>query len=123
MIIARKWQQAEGAAVFAASLVIYTQVDSPLAWWSALLIFFAPDLSFLAYLKDNRFGARVYNLCHLYGLGALIMALGYVIDASLVAAIGVLLLGHSGFDRMLGYGLKSEESFQSTHLGKIGKNT
>ncbi|MFN8388163.1 MAG: DUF4260 family protein [Anaerolineales bacterium] len=29
--------------------------------------------------------------------------------------------GHSSFDRVLGYGLKHEEAFQNTHLGRIGR--
>jgi hypothetical protein len=32
-----------------------------------------------------------------------------------------LLLDHSRFDRVFGYGLKHEDVFQNTHLGVIGK--
>ncbi|MBV6397568.1 MAG: hypothetical protein HFACDABA_03182 [Anaerolineales bacterium] len=31
------------------------------------------------------------------------------------------LFGHSSFDRVLGYGLKHEDAFQNTHLGRIGR--
>jgi hypothetical protein len=31
------------------------------------------------------------------------------------------LLGHSSFDRVLGYGLKYDDDFKHTHLGWIGK--
>lgn len=31
------------------------------------------------------------------------------------------LLGRSSFDRILGYGLKHEDAFQNTHLGRIGR--
>ena len=31
------------------------------------------------------------------------------------------LRGHSSFDRVLGYGLKHEDAFQNTHLGRIGR--
>lgn len=31
------------------------------------------------------------------------------------------LLGHSSFDRVLGYSLKHEDAFQNTHLGRIGR--
>lgn len=31
------------------------------------------------------------------------------------------LLGPSSFDRVFGYGLKHEDAFQNTHLGRIGK--
>jgi len=32
------------------------------------------------------------------------------------------LLGHSSFDRVFGYGLKHEDAFQNTHLGRIGRS-
>lgn len=32
-----------------------------------------------------------------------------------------LLFGHSSFDRVLGYGLKHEDAFQNTYLGRIGR--
>jgi hypothetical protein len=34
---------------------------------------------------------------------------------------GIVLFGHSAFDRILGYGLKYPDSFNNTHLGRIGK--
>jgi hypothetical protein len=34
---------------------------------------------------------------------------------------GTILLGHSSFDRVFGYGLKHEDAFQNTHLGMIGR--
>ena len=36
--------------------------------------------------------------------------------------VGILLFAHSCFDRVWGYGLKYTDSFQHTHLGKIGKD-
>ena len=38
------------------------------------------------------------------------------------AALHAILFGHSSFDRVLGYGLKHEDAFQNTHLGRIGRN-
>jgi hypothetical protein len=29
--------------------------------------------------------------------------------------------GHSSLDRVFGYGLKHEDAFQNTHLGRIGR--
>lgn len=37
-----------------------------------------------------------------------------------MSALGELWVAHAGFDRMLGYGLKSPEGFTVTHLGTIG---
>jgi len=38
-----------------------------------------------------------------------------------VAAIGAVLIAHSGMDRLAGYGLKFPTAFGDTHLGHIGK--
>ena len=32
---------------------------------------------------------------------------------------GIILFGHSSFDRILGYGLKYTDSFKNTHLGSL----
>ena len=115
------WQRAEGALVFLAALVILAQGWQPLPWWGALLVFFAPDLSLAGYLAGPRVGARVYNAAHIYGFGLAVMAVGAVLDQPWITALGFLWLGHSGFDRMLGYGLKLPEGFGQTHLGRIGR--
>lgn len=115
------WQRVEGGLVFVAALALYTQVEPVLPWWGALLVFFAPDLSFFAYGAGARFGSWIYNLVHVYALGVGLMALGGLLGLPLLAALGALWLAHSGFDRMLGYGLKAQTSFKDTHLGRLGK--
>ena len=115
------WQRLEGALIFVAGLVLFALSEADLPWWVALLAFFAPDASFLAYGLGPRLGARAYNVVHVYAFGAVLMALGGVLSSPQLAALGALWLAHSGFDRMFGYGLKAETSFQDTHLGRIGK--
>ena len=114
------WQRLEGALVFAAALVLFVFLDDTIAWWLAVLLFFAPDLSFAAYALGPRIGALGYNLVHVYAFGAVLLAAGLVANAVTLSALGALWLAHSGFDRMLGYGLKSPEGFKITHLGPIG---
>lgn len=116
------WQRVEGALVLCAVVAVLAQPWQPLAWWVLILAFFAPDLSFAAYLAGPRIGAFGYNLVHVYGFGAAILALGAVSDQPWITALGFLWLGHSGFDRMLGYGLKLPEGFGHTHLGQIERN-
>ncbi len=116
------WQRVEGALVFLGALAILAQDWQPLAWWAAILIFFAPDLSFAGYLAGPRVGAAVYNAVHLYGFGLIVMALGALLDLPWTTACGFLWLAHAGFDRMSGYGLKLSSGFQDTHLGRIGRN-
>ena len=115
------WQRVEGGLVFTAALALYGQMAPVLPWWGALLAFFAPDLSFFAYGAGTRIGAWVYNLAHAYALGVGLMALGGLLGLPLLSALGALWLAHSGFDRMLGYGLKAETGFKDTHLGRLGK--
>ncbi len=41
--------------------------------------------------------------------------------APLILSIAMIWLAHIGFDRALGYGLKYENGFGVTHMGRIGK--
>jgi hypothetical protein len=115
------WQRVEGALVLAAAMVLIWLGGSPFAWWVAVLVFFAPDLSFAAYLAGPKVGAVGYNAVHLYGFGLAVLALGALTAAPVLTALGLLWLGHAGFDRMFGYGLKQPSGFQDTHLGRIGR--
>ncbi len=120
------WQKIEGALVLIAALATWywapeTSV-APMHWAIVILVFFAPDLSFLAYLAGPRIGAMGYNAVHLYGFGAAIAAGGLILCCPLATSIGLLWFGHAGMDRAFGYGLKLPEGFAHTHLGMIGKS-
>lgn len=117
------WQKVEGAVIFVAGISLYLLGSPDLPWWIAVLVFFAPDLSFASYLLGPRIGAFVYNLVHVYAFGAVLIVAGAVLSMPLLSALGALWLAHSGFDRMLGYGLKSTKGFTFTHLGRIGKHS
>lgn len=121
MTIANNWQRLEGGIIFLSGLVIYWQYADLMPWGIAFLVFFAPDLSFSGYAFGPRVGALIYNAVHVYALGAALLALGLFCVHPLLVGLGALWLAHSGFDRMLGYGLKSSEGFSFTHLGRIGK--
>lgn len=105
-----------------------------LAWPWAVLIFFAPDFSMLAYLAGPRIGAAVYNFAHTLALPALVLAAGIVVISislkgptegmrftEVATAVAVLWTAHIGFDRALGYRLKYASAFGDTHLGRIGR--
>lgn len=46
---------------------------------------------------------------------------GYLLSVPWLMFVGTLLLGHYSLDRVFGYGLKHEDAFQNTHLGRLGK--
>ena len=98
-------------------------------WALFALLFFAPDLSFLAYLAGPRVGAIAYNLAHTYASPATLLIVALVLSrrpgeqpvAITAAVLSVIWVAHIGFDRTLGYGLKYPVAFEETHLGRIGR--
>jgi len=105
--------------LFGLALFLFSGLDY--GWGAYALLFFAPDLSMIGYLANPRVGAWTYNLIHHKGLAATLYILGILFSIPWLAFAGTVLLGHSSFDRIWGYGLKYPESFQATHLGKIGR--
>ena len=106
--------------MFVFALFLFSQLDA--SWGLFALLFFAPDLSMLGYLANPRLGAWTYNLIHHKGLAITLYILGSLITIPWLMFAGTLLFAHSSFDRILGYGLKHEDSFQNTHLGRIGNS-
>jgi hypothetical protein len=109
----------EQLALFALALYLFQPLGY--AWWGFALLFLAPDLGMLGYLAGPRPGAIAYNLAHHQGLAILLYLAGAAAASPLLQFAGLLLLAHSSFDRILGYGLKHADSFKHTHLGWIGK--
>ena len=106
---------------FGLALFLFSELDYGWGASQYALLFFAPDLSMLGYLAGPRFGAWTYNLVHHKGLSVALYVLGYLTATPWLMFAGTILLGHSSFDRVLGYGLKHEDAFQNTHLGRIGR--
>ena len=110
----------EEVGQFVLSLILFGQLD--FSWWVFPALILLPDLAMIGYLFNPKTGAFLYNLVHHKLLAIALWGLGYWLKVPGLSLAGVILLGHSAIDRTLGYGLKYGESFQSTHLGKIGKN-
>ncbi|HKE28492.1 MAG TPA: DUF4260 domain-containing protein [Bryobacteraceae bacterium] len=90
-------------------------------WVLFAVLFFAPDLSMLAYLVNPKIGAAAYNAVHTTVLYGPLAACGYLAGLPVALAVGLIGLAHVGFDRLLGYGLKYPLGFGYTHLGRVGK--
>jgi hypothetical protein len=102
-------------------LSFYLFLTLAYAWWWFLILFLAPDLSMIGYLLGPKVGAWTYNLAHHKGIAVVLFVMGGVLQIPWLQLAGVILLGHSSFDRLLGYGLKYPDSFHHTHLGRIGR--
>ncbi|WP_439127513.1 DUF4260 domain-containing protein [Polaribacter sp.] len=108
----------EEFAMFGFSIFLYNQLD--FSWWLYLALFFLPDISFLGYVISTKVGAVFYNILHHKGIAIALYLLGVYSDNNYLQLAGIVLFGHASFDRILGYGLKYSDSFNNTHLGKIG---
>ncbi|MBC6906512.1 DUF4260 family protein [Saccharophagus sp. K07] len=110
----------EGLLVLILSLLVYAQYGS--GWTLFAILFLLPDLSLLAYFSGPRIGAAAYNAAHSYIGALLLVTWGFLLGGSLALALGIIWVAHIGFDRAMGYGLKSPEGFRFTHLGLIGQS-
>jgi len=111
-------QRLEGLVALGVGVAAYWALGQ--SWLVFALLFLAPDLFMLGYLRGARTGPLVYNLGHTYVAPALLALLGFAVGP-LAFGLAAIWVAHIGFDRMLGYGLKFEEGFGATHLGRVGK--
>lgn len=109
----------EEIAQFLLGVYLFSQLD--FAWWWFLALILTPDLSMIGYLINPKIGAWCYNFFHHKFLAIFVLILGYYIENQIIILAGTILFAHSAMDRIFGYGLKYEDSFTNTHLGKIGK--
>lgn len=75
----------------------------------------------LGYLVNNKIGAFTYNLFHHQLVAIAIAGTGMLLQLPDVELAGLVLLGHSSLDRVMGYGLKFTTGFKFTHLGNMAK--
>ena len=111
----------EELAQFLFGVFLFLQMD--FAWWWFLVLILAPDIGMIGYVVNNKVGAFSYNLFHHKGVALAILVIGMYQKTPYLELAGVILFAHSAMDRMVGYGLKYSDSFQNTHLGRVGKNT
>ncbi len=112
----RLWLRLEGATLLIASVVAFFTTHQ--AWWLIPLTLFVPDIVMAGYLGGTRLGARVYNLAHSTPLPALAVGFGWWQHKPLALALGLVWLAHIGLDRLMAFGLKYDDDFQHTHLGR-----
>lgn len=110
----------EELGMFLLSIFLFSLLEY--SWWVYLALFFLPDIGMIGYLFNTKIGADLYNIFHHKGVAVLVLIAGYTFAIPNMQLAGIILFGHSSFDRILGYGLKYPDHFQNTHLGPIGKD-
>jgi hypothetical protein len=110
----------EAGMLLLSIFLFYTQLHY--SGWVFWALFLLPDIGMVGYVLGPRSGAAVYNLFHHKGIAVLLYIAGLWSSSEALQLAGLILFGHSSFDRMLGYGLKYKNDFSNTHLGIIGKH-
>ena len=111
------WLKLEDVVFFVLALVIFAQLDY--SWWVYVLLFLLPDISMIGYTAGPAVGAATYNVVHHQGVALAVCLLGAWMVSPPVLLAGTVLLGHSAFDRVLGYGLKYPDAFKHTHFDEF----
>jgi Domain of unknown function (DUF4260) len=106
----------EGLLAFGVAVALYWNLG--FNWILFALLFLAPDVSMLGYLRGPRPGAAVYNIGHTYLTPAALGLFGVLLSTDIAMAAALIWAAHIGFDRILRYGLKYPDNFQHTHLGR-----
>jgi predicted ferric reductase len=89
----------------------------PHHWGIFAVLFLAPDISLLGYLRSaSKASAVFYNLVHSYVLPLALGLLAWKLGSALGGQLALIWLAHISFDRCLGFGLKFPESFRVTHI-------
>ena len=116
----RAWLRIEGAAAFAAGLLVFGVSGG--SWLLLIPLLLLPDVSAIGYLAGPRVGAFTYNMAHTWMPGFIALGVGVWLAAPVVLLVAAILIAHVGMDRAMGYGLKLPTSFNDTHLGRIGRS-
>jgi hypothetical protein len=114
------WLRLEGLVLLITTFFLYAGQHQK--WWIYPLLLLLPDIFMVGYLASTKVGAFFYNLGHSYFAPSLVILLFWQANNHQGLAIGVIWLGHIGFDRSLGYGLKYDSNFKHTHLGNLDKS-
>ena len=120
MHFTNNFQRAEAAVMLLATLLAYQHFH--FGWWFMVAFWLVFDISMLGYAAGNRIGAWCYNLAHSFITPGVLIGISILTDERLLLQIALVELVHITLDRVLGYGLKSTDGFQHTHLGVIGKH-
>ena len=107
----------EGLVVMLGAVAAFRALDG--SWGFFALLFLAPDLFMLGYIRGPRVGAWFYNFAHTYATSAFLAAWWFVKPEAAILLIAAIWTAHVGFDRALGYGLKEVTGFKNTHLQRV----
>jgi len=115
------WQRLEGLCLLIVSLFWYIKYSRFQAWGVVVLLFLLPDLAILGYAVSKKIGAFCYNVAHSMVFPLLVLVMWLASPRPIILYATLAWFMHIGVDRAFGFGLKYDDDFKHTHLGRIGK--
>lgn len=107
----------ENGFAFVISFYIYMKLDFPI--WLFFVLLLVPDITMIGYAINKKIGAIVYNFGHSFIL-PLLLALCYLyFSKDYLLIISIIWIAHIFMDRLLGFGLKYQDSFNNTHIQRL----
>ncbi|MDQ0229152.1 hypothetical protein J2S19_000402 [Metabacillus malikii] len=107
----------ENGIAFVLSFYLFTLLDFPV--WLFFLLLMIPDITMVGYAFNNKIGAKVYNFGHSLVV-PLLLTIGYFFYLNEYLLLTIIIwVAHIFMDRFLGFGLKYEDSFKSTHIHRL----
>ena len=107
----------ENGFAFAISFYIYVYLNFPI--WLFFVLLLVPDITMIGYAMNKKIGAIVYNIGHSL-IVPLLFFISYIYFSNdYLLIISIIWLAHIFMDRLLGFGLKYEDTFNITHIQKL----
>jgi hypothetical protein len=98
----------EEVSLLLLSFYLFLTIDY--AWWWFPLLFFVPDISLIGYVISQKVGIVTYNFIHHKALAVMLYLLGGLTQFPGLQLAGLVMFGHSSFDRLLGFELQQSIS-------------
>ncbi len=105
----KKLLKTEEAAMAALSIYFMTKLNLPFSWWWFIPLFFIPDISLVGIAMRNRTGVVIYTLFHNKVIAITLWLGGVIMKNDFIILAGLILFGHSSFDRLLGFKLNPKQ--------------
>ena len=107
----------ENGFALAASFYIYSLLNFPI--WLFFVLLFVPDITMIGYAFNHKIGALVYNFGHSLMLPLLLALCNIYFAKDYLLIISIVWIAHIFMDRLLGFGLKYNDSFNKTHIQSL----
>ena len=107
----------EGLVLFGCAIALYVREDYSIL--ALVILFLAPDLSFVGLAGGPRVGAVAYDAAHTYVGPILLASASAIVEWDTGVMLGLIWLAHIGIDRAIGYGLRYPDAFRDTHLQRV----